>query len=108
MAETRRNRKLARWRRETVARDARLDEVPAAEVTRITIPANDIPTSQRPVDADAAALAVALQQVRKQLRRARWIPWRRRRRPQLQAQIDELTRQRQRLRSKAPGSARRL
>jgi hypothetical protein len=108
MAETRRNRKLARWRRETAAHERHLDEVPSNAVTRITMPAFDVPVGERPVDADAAKLAVALRALRRQLRWARWIPWRRRRRPQLQAQIDELTRQRQRLRGRAPGSVRRL
>ena len=108
MAETRRNRKLGRWRGETEAREGRLDEVPSEALTRITMPAYDAPVSERPVDADAAKLAVALRELRKQLRWARWIPWRRRKRPQLQAEIDELTRQRQRLGRRAPGSARRL
>ena len=108
MAETRRNRKLGRWRHETAMRERQLDEVPSEAVTRITMPAQDLPVGERPVDADAAKLAVALRELRRQLRWARWIPWRRRRRPQLQARIDELTRQRQRLRSRAPGNARRL
>jgi hypothetical protein len=108
MAETRRHRKLGRWSRETAAREGRLDEVPSDAVTRVTLPEHDVPVGQRAVDADAAALAVALQRLRRKLRWARWIPWRRRARPRLQAQIEELTRQRQRLRSKPAGSARRL
>jgi hypothetical protein len=108
MPGTRRNRKLARWGRETAARERRLDEVPADAVTHITIRAYDVPAGERPVDRDAAALAVTLRELRRRLRRARWIPWRRRKRPQLQAEIDELTRQRQALRRKAPGSGRRL
>ena len=108
MPGTRRNRKLARWGRETAARERPLDEVPADAVTRIVLPAHEVPVGQRPVDADAAALAVTLVELRRRLRRARWIPWRRRTRPQLEAQIAELSRQRQRLRSRSPGSARRL
>jgi len=108
MPGTRRNRKLARWGRETAARERPLDEVPADAVSRIVLPAHEVPVGQRPVDADAAALAVTLVELRKRLRRARWIPWRRRTRPQLKAQIAELSRQRQRLRSRSPGSARRL
>jgi hypothetical protein len=108
MAETRRNRKLGRWGRETRARERPLDEVPSEAVTRITMPAYNVPVGERPVDADVAKLAVKLREARRQLRRARWIPWRRRKRPQLRAQIADLTRQRQQLRSRAPGSGRRL
>jgi hypothetical protein len=108
MAQTRRNRKLGRWGRETAAREAPLDEVPSEAVTRITMPAYDVPVGERPVDSDSARLALALRELRKQLRWARWIPWRRRKRPQLQAQIDKLTRQRQRLRARASGTGRRL
>ena len=58
MPGTRRNRKLARWGRETAARERPLDEVPADAVTRIVLPAHEVPVGQRPVDADAAVLAV--------------------------------------------------
>lgn len=49
--------KLARWGRETAAREHPLDEVPAESVSRIELPAHEVPVGQRPVDADAAALA---------------------------------------------------
>ena len=107
MRGTRRNRKLARSGRETATRERPFDEVPADSVTRIELPAHEVPVGQRPVDADAAALAVTLVELRKRLRRARWIPWRRRTRPQLETQIAE-SRQRQRLRSRSAGTARRL
>ena len=71
MAETRRSRKLGRWRRKTAARDGGLDEVPSEAVTRISMAAYDVPVGERPVDADAAKLAVALRALRRQLRWAR-------------------------------------
>jgi hypothetical protein len=108
MPHTRRHRKLGRWRRETFAGEAPLDEVPSTALRRISIPGQDVPGSQRSVDADAAALAVALRELRRQLRRARWIPWRRRKRSQLRAQIEELVQQRRRLRADRDGPARRL
>ncbi len=75
MAQTRRSRKLARWGRETGARERPLEEVPAEALVRITLPAHEVHAAQRPAYADAAALAVALQRLRRRLRRARWIPW---------------------------------
>jgi hypothetical protein len=108
MPGTRRNRKLARWGRETAARERPRDEVPAQSALRVELPAHDVPAGQRPVDADAAALAVTLVELRRRLRRARWIPWRRRTRPQLESKIAELSRQRQHMRGRSPGSARRL
>src|SRR5262245_46829771 len=108
MAQTRRDRKLGRWRRETAYRSAPLDEVPAAEIRSISIPASDVPASQLPVNADSAALAIAIRDLRRRLRRARWIPWQRRRRPKLQSQIDELLRQWRKLRATDDASARRL
>ena len=71
MPGTRRNRRLGRWGRETAARERSLDEVPAESVTRIELPAHEVPVGQRPVDADAAALAVTLVELRRRLRRGR-------------------------------------
>jgi hypothetical protein len=51
------------------------------------------PSSQLPVTAESATLARTIEQLQRRLRRARWIPWQRRIRPHLQAQIDELKRQ---------------
>jgi hypothetical protein len=70
MRGTRRNRKLARWGRETAARERPLDEVPSELVSRIELPAHEVPVGQRPVDADAAAVAVTLVEVRERLRSA--------------------------------------
>src|SRR3954452_10811061 len=49
MAQTRRNRKLGRWGRETARREAPLDEVPASAVTRISLPEHTpcLPASYR-------------------------------------------------------------
>ncbi len=52
---------------------------------------------------EEATLAVQLQGLRRELQRSRWIPWRRRRRPAIQAKIDELSAQRRRLRRQRPG-----
>jgi hypothetical protein len=108
MAQTRRDRKLGRWGRETALREGRLDEVPAEGLNRIVLPAHDVPASQLPVTAEAASLAVSIRQLRQQLKRARWIPWQRRRRPQLQAQIDELIQNWRALRADGAGRGRRL
>jgi hypothetical protein len=67
-----------------------------------------VPASQLPVTAEAAALAVSIRHLRQRLRRARWIPWQRRRRPQLQAQIDELIQQWRTLRADGAKRGRRL
>jgi hypothetical protein len=93
MAQTRRNRRLGRWERETALREAPLDEVPGQAVTRISLPDHDVPASQLPVTAESGALARSVEDLQRRLRRARWIPWQRRRRPELEAQIDELKRQ---------------
>jgi hypothetical protein len=93
MAQTRRHRKQGRWGRETARREAPLDEVPAPGVTRISLPEHTVPASQLPVTAESATLARTIEQLQRRLRRARWVPWQRRRRPELQAQIDELKRQ---------------
>src|SRR4051794_21051561 len=106
MAQSRRDRKLGRWGRETALREAPLDEVAARSVQRITIPAEDMPASQSPVSADAAAVAVVLRELRRRLRWARWIPWRRKTRPRLQAQIDALVQQRHRMRGGGSRSTR--
>jgi hypothetical protein len=101
------HRKLARWGAETRARNVPLDEVPEG-VRRISIPADDPPESQRPVDADEAQLALELQQLRRALRRARWIPWRRRKRPMIQTTIDQLAARRRQLRGSTARVPRRL
>jgi hypothetical protein len=75
MAQTRRNRKLGRWGRETARREAPLDEVPAPGVTRISLPEHTVPLSQLPVTAESAALARTIEHLQRRLRRARWIPW---------------------------------
>jgi hypothetical protein len=99
MPQTRRNRKLGRWRRETWARERPLDEVPAAGLRRIELPPDLVASENEPhFDAEGAELAVALQELRKKLRRWRWIPWRRGKRPELEALIAELRRQRQQIR----------
>ena len=99
MAQTKRNRKLGRWRRESWARERPLDEVPAEGVRRIELPADVTLGENEPhFDAEAAQLAVALQDLRKKLRRWRWIPWRRRKRPELESRMTELRRQRQQIR----------
>jgi hypothetical protein len=103
MPQSRRNRRLGRWSQETYLRDAPLDEVPAG-ATRITIPRDDAPESQRPVTADAAALALRLRELRRSLWWARWIPWRRRKRAAIQSQISALVEKRQRLRRKDAGA----
>jgi hypothetical protein len=108
MPSSRRDRKLARWRSDTRAREAPLDEVPHEQLQRIAVPFEDMPDAQRPVDADAAKLAVRLQDLRRRLRRARWIPWRRRKRPHMQAEIDVLVAQRTQLRDRRKGHHRRL
>ena len=93
MAQTRRNRKLGRWGRETATREASLDEVTAPTVSRISLPDHQVPKSQLPVTAESAALARTIQDLQRRLRRARWIPWQRGRRPAMRAQIEELKRQ---------------
>jgi hypothetical protein len=99
MAQSRRNRKLGRWGRETALREAPLDEVAARGAERITIPSEDMPSSHRPVDADEANVAVALRELHARLWWARWIPWQRSRRPRMQAEIDALRKQRQHMRA---------
>jgi uncharacterized coiled-coil DUF342 family protein len=69
-----------------------------------------MPVSQLPVTAESAALARTIEQLQRRLRRARWIPWQRRSRPEVQAQIDELKRQWRALRTqlsadRRPGGA---
>jgi hypothetical protein len=101
MAQTRRNRKLARWGRETWARERRLDEVPAEGLRRIELPADAVGADEPRFDPQAAALAVTLHDLRRRLGRWRWIPWRRRQRPELERLIGELSRQRAELRSRS-------
>jgi hypothetical protein len=107
MAQSQRNRKLGRWGRETALREAPLDEVAAPGAERITMPSEDMPISHRAVDADEASIAVDLRDLRTRLSRARWIPWRRNKRPQMRAQIDALAKQRERIRASC-SRARRL
>jgi len=107
MPASRKHRKLARWSAETCARDASLDEVPDG-VRRISLPADETPQTQRPVNVDEAQVAVELQQLRRALRRARWIPWRRRKRPVIQTAIDKLADRRRQLRANTDRIPRRL
>ena len=98
MPRSRRTMKLGRWAKETAYREAPLEAVSDARVTRIAIPSDDTPETQWPVSKEAAALAVQIRDLRRQLRRWRWIPWRRRQRPQLHRRIDELVRRHSALR----------
>ncbi len=90
MTRTRRNAKLARWRRETAKREAPLDHVPVQGLSRIRLPPDAVGQDGPRFDPETAALAVTLRDLRIRLRRWRWIPWRRRKRPQLERLIDEL------------------
>ena len=103
MAQTRRNRKLGRWARETARRETGLDEVPSQAVRRISLPEHDVPLSQLPISAESGALAKRIQDLQRRLRRARWIPWQRRNRPALRAEIEDLTRQWRALRVQRSG-----
>ena len=106
MPASRKHRKQARWAAETYRREAPLDEVPNPTVKGIAIPTEDMPASHRAVDADAAALALRMQVLRRQIRIARWIPWRRRNRPLLRTELEELSRQRRALRSRGSATQR--
>jgi hypothetical protein len=106
MPASRKQRRLGRWSAETRVREAPLDEVPDG-VRRISLPSDDTPESHRSIDADEATLALELQRLRRQLRRARWIPWRRRKRPQIGAAIDQLRARRRQLRADRGGQGRR-
>jgi hypothetical protein len=77
--------------------------VPVEEVSRIRLPPDAMGQEGPRVDSEAAALAVTLRDLRSRLRRWRWIPWRRRKRPELERLIEELSRQRAELRLTSGG-----